>query len=490
MAKEYGWTAPKVLMRFFGRGASVESVSGTARSQGAPWGHPISNVRKGFRSAALGLLALVAVPAAASANCEVPFERHDFIADRNGKLDIVDHVARGTVSSLNNAGIDIGGAYYAEPFYNWGGLNDGGEYQGVLELYVNADMKKLGLWDGLCFHADGFQIHGNSITGANIGGLMPVTSFEALPATRLFELWLEQHLFNDTVSVKVGQLAADAEFFFAEGGGYFINGTWGWAPIAAENNPGGGPAYPLATPGVRVALAPTEQTNLKIGVYNGNPAPNCAAGDPQECNPDGLDFGLRDNALLMAEGSYSYTLGGGELPGTIKVGGWNHFGSFEHLYVDAGGNPIAISGNSGKPLDNDYALYVILDQLLWHAPGTEEGQGLGFFTRFAGAPDDRNYVDFYFDVGLTLTGMIPGRPNDALAIGYAYTSISNKAQAFNVTNGDPAGEGYEALIEIAYTMEVMDGWTLQPDFQYIMNPDGGVEADNATVVGARSTFAF
>ncbi|WP_083240462.1 carbohydrate porin [Methyloceanibacter methanicus] len=46
------------------------------------------------------------------------------------------------------------------------------------------------------------------------------------------------------------------------------------------------------------------------------------------------------------------------------------------------------------------------------------------------------------------------------------------------------------MIEIAYTMEVVDGWTLQPDFQYIMNPDGGVEADNATVIGARSTFAF
>lgn len=465
-------------------------MSDTSQEQGVKCARAISNIGKGFRSAALGLLAIVAVPAAASANCEVPLERLDPFVEDNGRLALTDRLTGNAYSSLNQIGIDVGGAYVAEPFYNWGGINEGGEYQGVLELYVNADMKRLGFWDGLCFHANGFQIHGNSITGANIGSLMPVTSFEANDSTRLFEIWFEQHLFDDKVSVRIGQLAADEEFFAADGGGYFINGTWGWAPIAAENNPGGGPAYPLATPGVRVAVSPTEQTNFMIGVYNGNPAPNCSADDPQECNPDGLDFGLRDNALLMAEGSYSYTLGGGALPGTIKVGGWNHFGSFEHLYVDAGGNPIAISGNNGKPLDNDYALYVILDQLLWHAPGTEEGQGLGFFTRFAGAPDDRNYVDFYFDVGLTFTGMIPGRPNDALAIGYAYTSISNKAQAYNVTNGDPAGDGYEALIEIAYTMEVVDGWTLQPDFQYIMNPDGGVEADNATVIGARSTFSF
>ena len=76
-------------------------------------------------------------------------------------------------------------------------------------------MKRLGLWDGLCFFANGYQIHGNSITGANVGSLMPVTSFEAVNATRLFQLWLEQSLFNDTVSVRVGQLAADEEFFLS-----------------------------------------------------------------------------------------------------------------------------------------------------------------------------------------------------------------------------------------------------------------------------------
>jgi porin len=241
-------------------------------------------------------VSVMAMPASALANCGVsPTGIPD---DALVPLDV-----GGARKGLANAGIQVGGAYYAEPFYNWGGIDQGGEYMGVLELYMDADMKKLGLWDGLCFHANGFQIHGNSITGANIGGLMPVTSFEALPATRLFELWLEQNLFNDTVSIKVGQLAADEEFFAADGGGFFINGTWGWAPIAAENNPGGGPAYPLATPGVRVAVTPTENTNVMVGVYNGDPSPACAADDPQICNPHGLEFELDDDPLLMIEGA-------------------------------------------------------------------------------------------------------------------------------------------------------------------------------------------
>ena len=176
---------------------------------------------------------------------------------------------------LAKAGIGVGGAYYGETFYNWGGFDQGGEYDGVLDLYINADMKKLGLWKGFCFFANGYQIHGNSITAANIGSLMPVSNLEATDATRLFEMWFEQHLFNDKVAIRFGQLAADAEFLISEGGGFFLNGTWGWPSIAAADLPSGGPAYPLATPGVRVAINPNDRWGLMVAVYNGDPAPPC-----------------------------------------------------------------------------------------------------------------------------------------------------------------------------------------------------------------------
>ena len=454
-------------------------MSDTQNSRGAEVAPARFQFGKGLRTAVLAGLAVLATPIAANAACEIPEDYRDpFATGENGRLDLIDKPLKGTYDSLNKVGIDVGGAYVAEPFYAWGGLNDGGQYMGVLELYANADMKKLGLWDGLCFHVNGYQIHGNSISGANVGSLMPVTSYEADPATRLFELWLEQHLFNDRVSVRVGQLAADEEFYAADGGGFFLNGTWGWSPMPAEDLPGGGPAYPVPTPGVRVAVAPTDNTNLKIGIYNGNPAPPCRADDTQACNPHGTDFGLRDHALMMVEGEYFYSLGGGELPGAIRLGGWNHFGDADDLVT-------------GLPEEEEYALYIILDQLLWHAPGSEEGQGIGIFTRFSGAPDDISFVDFYFDVGLTFTGMIPGRPDDAFAIGYAYTGISSAAQTASVNDGGVKGNGSEGLIEVAYTMEVMDGFTLQPDFQYFFNPGAGFDgADDAVAIGARSTFAF
>src|SRR3990172_593852 len=175
--------------------------------------------RRGLRASfpkAIGVFAMMAalfaLPTQASAECELT------------EADIA-HGADGIPEEVVMP-IDLFGARRAL-------ARHGVEYDGVLELYVKADMHKLGFWKGLCFHADGYQIHGNSITAANIGSLMPVSNLEATDATRLFELWFEQHLFNDKLAVKFGQLAADAEFVISEGGGYFLNGTWGWPSITA-----------------------------------------------------------------------------------------------------------------------------------------------------------------------------------------------------------------------------------------------------------------
>ena len=435
-----------------------------------------------FAAMAGALLVSTLTVGSARADCDVP--------DGGIPDDVAFRVdVGGARAALAKAGIGVGGAYYGESFGNWGGFDQGVEYDGVLELYVNADMKKLGLWNGLCFFANGYQIHGNSITAANIGSLMPVSNLEATDATRLFEIWFEQKMFDEKVAVKVGQLAADAEFLISEGGGYFLNGTWGWPSITAADLPSGGPAYPLATPGVRVAVNPNDRFGVMVAVFNGDPAPECASDDPQVCNDHGLDFELDDDPLLMAEAAYNYNPDG--LRGIVKFGGWNHFGDFEDQRFDSGGALIAVTGLPGRVIDDNYGFYGIIDQLIWRKPGSEEPQGIALFGRIAGAPDDRNLIDFYADTGVTFSGMIPGRPADTFAIGFAYTGISNQVSGFDVDFGEPIARNYEALIEICYTYEIKPGWSLQPDFQYIFQPGGNVAGvDDAAILGARTSITF
>jgi len=283
---------------------------------------------------------------------------------------------------------------------------------------------------------------------------MPVSFIEALPATRLFELYFDQKLFNDKVSVRFGQLAADAEFLLSEGGGVFINGTWGWPSITAEDLPDGGPAYPIATPGIRLGLYPTKNTALLVALYNGEPAPPCTADDAQVCNKHGLDFDIDGPPLLFAEGTYSYNQGAGQLPGTVKLGGWNHFGNFDTLR-----DPVRI-------IDGDYGLYAIIDQMIYRLPGEGDPKGVSVFGRVIGAPSNRNLVDIYWEVGLVFTGMMASRPNDILGIGFAYTGISNDESARQRDEGETIISDYEAVLEVSYTAEILPGWNVQPDFQY------------------------
>jgi porin len=403
----------------------------------------------------------------------------------------------GIREALAKSGLGLGGFYVGEAFGNpSGGIKQGVTYDGVLELHLNGDMQKMGLWKGLCFHANAYQIHGQSITADNVGSLMLVSNFEATPATRLAELWLEQHMFNDRLAVKFGQLAADQDFIISKGGGYFLNATWGWPAITVADLPSGGPAYPLATPGVRVALSPNDKLGLMVAVFNGDPAgPNCI-GDPQVCDNNGLDFRLDSPPLLMAEGAYKYNQKAG-LPGTVKLGGWNHFGTFQDERFDTDGLPIAVTGNPGRPLDNHWGFYAIIDQVIWRLPGSEELKGVGLFGRVVGAPSDRNLVDFYADGGITFSGMIAHRPEDSLAIGFAYTGISNDVHTFDLNSGMPVARTFEALLEACYTMQLKPGWTLQPDLQYIVHPRGNAVNEtgtravgNATVLGLRTTFSF
>ena len=57
-----------------------------------------------------------------------------------------------------------------------------------------------------------FQIHGEGLSGNYIGNLMLVSGVEALPSTRLYELWIEQKLLGGKLAIRVGQQASDVEF--------------------------------------------------------------------------------------------------------------------------------------------------------------------------------------------------------------------------------------------------------------------------------------
>ena len=139
-----------------------------------------------------------------------------------------------------------------------GGNRRGAIDQGKLEGALTIDLDKAAGWQGLSFFTNGFAIHNTGrIRRDYVGGINTIAAIEAVPTMRLSELWLEQKLLGGKASVRFGQLAADAEFFFSGLSSMFLQSDW--ATIAAENLPSGGPAYPLSTPGARLKIRPDRQ---------------------------------------------------------------------------------------------------------------------------------------------------------------------------------------------------------------------------------------
>jgi carbohydrate-selective porin OprB len=86
-----------------------------------------------------------------------------------------------------------------------GGLSQGSVYIGRLEGVLNVDLGRRMGWQGLTFHANGFQIHGSGLSREHIGNLMTASYIEALATTRLSEVWLEQKLLGDKLGLRFGQ---------------------------------------------------------------------------------------------------------------------------------------------------------------------------------------------------------------------------------------------------------------------------------------------
>ena len=169
-------------------------------------------------------------------------------------------------------------------------------------------------------------------------------------------------------------------------------------------------------------------------------------------------------------------------PGTIKFGGYKHFGDFDDQRFDANGVSLADPASTRVPrrIHSDRVFYGVIDQQIYQVPGAETGKGVAVFARGEVSPSARNEIDIAIDGGFTFSGMAPGRPDDVFAIGAVYTGISNSASNFDRDTSAFSGTSapvrdYEALIELSYTANIIPGWTIQPDAQYYWNPGGNVD---------------
>ena len=105
---------------------------------------------------------------------------------------------------------------------------------------------------------------------------------------------------------------------------------------------------------------------------------------------------------------------------------------------------------------------------------------------------------------MTAKGLVPGRGDDTAGLSFAFTQISPAAQRTDRERRAALGVPYpirsnELVAEATYQAQVVPGFTLQPDLQYVVRPGGGIPDPlragyrpiaDAAVLGIRATIVY
>lgn len=403
--------------------------------------------------------------------------------------------------ALLDRGFNLQLNYTGEVFGNpTGGVRQSGIYENLLELAIDGDLQRIAGLTGASFHVNSYQVSGSGLSTCCVFNQLTISSIEARASTWLFEAWFEQKLFADMVSIRIGQLAADSEFFISDLDSFYLNATFGWPNILAADLPSSGPNYPLATPGVRLKITPNDQTTLLAAIFNGDPSGAGFTGLQEVLDPSGVNFRLRDPPLLIGEVQYKYNQdkNSAGLAGTAKLGAWYHFGKFNDQYYSTNGVSLANPSSSGVPLTHagDYGVYGIINQMLWRLPGDDPRKGVGVFAFVSAAPSDRNAADFYVHGAINFMGLWDKRPDDAFGVAAAYSPVSPAVSALDAQSAYFARaalpiRNYEMALEVSYQAPILPGWLIQPDFQYIFHPRyGAIDPINPALGRIRDAAVF
>lgn len=414
----------------------------------------------------------------------------------------------GLRKELSDKGIGFAMTYTSEVWGNVsGGMKRGAAYDGVLEPEIDVDLEKLVGWTGASFGASMLQGHGPSLSAGWVGNIMTVSgSVVTPPATRLYNLWLQQDLFGDVLSIRAGIMNVDAEFMNNLTGSTFLNTTFSWSSWVGADLPGGGPANPLSAPGVRVRVrSPIDHTYIQAAVFSGDPTGHNGSNSSSTGIPSGTVISFNGGVFAIAEVGYAVNQDKGDKgpAQAFRLGGWYHSSDhFQDQRFANDGLSLADPLSTGVALEHhgNWGIYASADGRLYR---TGNGNNLAGFLRVGTAtPGDRNLVSFYADAGLTYSGLIPGHDDDTAGIAVGFARIGGNARGLDQDTrfftGNPLFpvRSQEVVLEVTYQAQLTPWLTMQPDFQYVINPSGGVlnpdgsRRRNAVVLGFRSVVTF
>ena len=403
--------------------------------------------------------------------------------------------------ALDDAGVSLGITQIMDYYGNTaGGIQQGFVYDGLFNAELEFDLQKtLGL-SSTKLHINATVTQGQNLSANYVGNIFVASSIaDQYHVAKLADAWIERSFFDDTIALRGGQMIAQNIFATNEAASLFTNATFAYPFIFAVNLPNNGATYVDAVPGALLRLMPSPNFTWQTSVFNALPAGTSSSG-----NRYGVEFPLGNGAMTWTEFILmpNVTMDTESIPAIYKMGAWYNPTTLDPRTVSFNGISYE-TPNEVNSVKGTYSVYLSVDQDIWQNNLLVNQKIRGFLRAATNPQSNHNLMTAYLDAGLRFKGLTSGRPKDEFGIAAAWGNLSpavnNQVRQYNqyFAKSMPLPTS-ETVFELTYLAPIEAWWSVQPFFQYVVNPGGGSanpntpsqKIPNATIAGLRVAINF
>ncbi len=332
-----------------------------------------------------------------------------------------------------------------------GGLQNDEAFTGQIYAGFDFDFEKLFGWESTTMKLSVVDRHGDSVS-KNVGGIYdPMTIYGGPDGqkTILYQIAIETQL-NDQWSLKFGRDSQDSDFANDDLYRYSLSTSINGPIRAMMLNAPQIVSFPLGVWHARLKYKASDEHMFKVGAYQNS----------QDIwgNIPGTDFGWDSDEGITFMAQYDWTPTIYDRPAQLYVG-------IAHSEVD-------YTQFDLNQADSQSRIYAHFD--------FQPTENLTLFAFGAyTSQEELAFSPLQISAGANYKGLIPGRENDRTVAFVTYGKISDDYAVSVGQNLD-----YEMVYEIGHRIQISPAFYIQPSVQYIQNPGGSGNTDDAVVVGA------
>jgi len=353
--------------------------------------------------------------------------------------------------TLETNGLNLAARYTMDTsILSVGGSGQRGIASGLLDLNLTFDPAPLLGVEGGTFFAQYYNRQGPN-GSEHVGDMQGYDNINAGRLNQAEEIWYEQKLFQGHLRAKIGQVDANAEFDQVSAAAEFINSSAGYSPTLLDF-----PTYPNPALSFNLFAYPVKWFYCGAGVYTDNLRM--------------LSNYRFEHPYLIGEVGLTGNGWGRLGPGRLAAGFWHDTGKVDRF--------------DGDQDDGVSGFYLLAEQQIWKRSSADgdDQRGASVFVQYGHANPADSPFEHQVGLGISATGLLAGRNDDATGVYWTWTGLSLVAEAGFARN--------ESSLEFFYKYQVTPFFALKPDLQWIRHPGGQSLPESAWVITVRAVVDF